>query len=118
MIFEPVATIATLIAEGGPPDRLIWQALPLTFPFTVIGAAAFGIVCLGDMIGFAAALITSTVLVLLLGLNVSAIGLVEVPLSSLYLVGEIFGLILVLDLIYLAAFGWLGRRSLLARFEG
>ena len=51
-------------------------------------------------------------LVLLLGLNVSAIGLVTIPRGSLYLVLEMFGLILALNVVYVAVFFVLERKSL------
>ena len=110
--FEPVTTIAALIAANGPPDRLIREALPMTFLFTVIGATVIGIVYRQDRAGFAAALIASIVVVLFLGLNISVIGLIEVPLGSLYLIAELFGLILVLNLAYVTVFVWLERESL------
>jgi len=56
-------------------------------------------------------LFTCAVLVLLLGLNVSAIGLIEIPRSALYLVLELTGLILALNLVYVVAFLGLGWTS-------
>lgn len=112
--FEPVTTVAALIAEGGPPGQLIGRAMPLTLLFAVAGAGVIGIVYRADRLGYFAASITCLVVVLLLGMNISALGLVEVPLGSLYLIAELFALILLLNLSFLAAFGWLERRALAA----
>ncbi len=105
--FEPAATIPELMAINGPPDHLIKQALPMTIVSTIIMAAIIGRVYARKWAHFAAILLTCTVLVLLLGLNVSVIGLVYIPGSLIYLVLELFGLILALNLVYVAAFAGL-----------
>ncbi len=61
---------------------------------------------------YGAILRTCTLLVLLLGLNVSAIGLVYIPSGSVYLVVELFGLILAINMVYVAVFMALERKSL------
>jgi hypothetical protein len=110
--FEPVTTIAELVAAGGPPDALIATAMPLTIAFTLVAAVLIGLVW-GRSLGDAAAvLVTCTVVVLLLGLNVSALGLVHVPSGALYLVAEMFGLIVALNAAYVLAYGLLERRRL------
>lgn len=48
-------------------------------------------------------------------MNVSTIGLVAIPRGSLYLIGEMFGLILVLNLVYAGTFVALERKHLLRR---
>ena len=57
------------------------------------------------------AVLALAVLVLLLGLNVSAMGLIEIPRSSLYLVLELTGLILALNLVFVVVFLVLGWNS-------
>jgi hypothetical protein len=57
-------------------------------------------------------LLTYIVLMALLGLNVSVIGLLTIPLGSLYLVMELFGLIMALNVVYMVAFMVLQRRRL------
>ena len=47
---------------------------------------------------------TCAILVVLLGLNVSILGLVFIPGSAISLIAKIFGLILLLNLVYLAIF--------------
>lgn len=110
--FEPVTTIGALVAANGPPDALIGQALPMTALFTLLSAGAISLLYRGGWPGFGATLLTSTVLVLLLGLNVSAIGLVFIPRGSLYLIGELFGLIVALNVVYAGIFAVLERRKL------
>lgn len=113
LIFEPVTTIAALINAGGPPDELIGQALPMTALFTGVAAIVVSLLYGPSWSRFGAILLTCTVLVLLLGLNVSAIGLVFIPRGSLTLVIELFGLILAINVVYAAVFTAFERRSLL-----
>ena len=61
---------------------------------------------------YRALLLTCTVLIALLGLNESAIGLVYVPQGSLYLIVELFGLIVALNAAYVAVFFVLERGTL------
>jgi hypothetical protein len=48
--------------------------------------------------------VTATVLVFALGLNISIIGLVEIPRSSAYIVAELVGLILTIVVAYAVVF--------------
>ena len=57
-------------------------------------------------------MLTAAVLLTLLGLNVSVIGLVEVPRSASYLIAELFALIFILNAVHAAAFALLERRAL------
>ena len=66
---------------------------------------------------YGASLLTCILLVLLLGLNVSVIGLVSIPGNSLYLIAELFGLIFAINIVYVAAFIALERKSLVNRNE-
>lgn len=50
------------------------------------------------------AMVAAGALVALLGLNVSAIGLVAIPGSALFVVAELFGLIVALNAVYAAVF--------------
>jgi hypothetical protein len=104
LVFEPVTTMAELLVLNGPPHDLIRQALPMTVIFTIAMAAIIGRLYARSWGHCAAVLLTSVVLVLLLGLNVSAIGLVEMPSSSLYLIGEMAGLILALNWVFALVF--------------
>jgi hypothetical protein len=112
LVYEPVATVAALVAANEPPDELIRQAMPMTILFTLATATLVSLLYAQRWLHFLAILLTCTVLVLLLGLNVSAIGLVYFPSGSVYLVLEMFGLILAINLVYVALFVALERKSL------
>ena len=112
LVFEPVTTVGALIAANEPPDALIGQAMPMTIGFTLAAAILVSWLYGRSWLHYGAILLTCTVLILLLGLNVSVIGLVYIPGSSLYLIGELFGLILAINVFYVAAFIALERKSL------
>lgn len=112
LLFEPATTMAAVVSLNGPPDDLIRQALPLTAAFTLGMAVVVAVLYGRSWIRFAAALLTCVVLVALLGLNVSAIGLVAIPAGALYVIAELFGLIVVLNGVYTAVFAALERGSL------
>jgi hypothetical protein len=104
LLFEPVTTMAAVVTANGPPDALIGQALPLTAAFTVGMAILVTLLYRAGWKRFGAVLLTCVVLVLLLGLNVSVIGLVSIPRGSLYLVAEMFELIAALNVVYVVVF--------------
>ena len=103
-LFTPRTTIAALIIADEPPTALIADGLPMTVVFTVAASVAITAMWGRQWSRFFAVLLTFTVLVATLGLNISILGFVEIPSSSLYLVAELLGLILVLDVVYLAVF--------------
>ena len=112
LVYDPVTTIAAMAEANEPPVELIGRAMPMTVLFT-LGTATLLSVLYGRTRGhFDAILLTCTVLIVLLGLNVSVIGLVDIPSESLYLVAELFGLIVVINLAYVASFIVLERKSL------
>jgi len=117
LVFQPTMSMAALMALNGPPDDLIAQAMPVTAIFTLLMSVAISAVYGFGWRRLAAALLSSTVLVLLLGLNVSVIGLVSIPRGSWYLVAEMLGLILVLNVVYVLLFVGLGRASSLRGFQ-
>lgn len=114
LVFEPVTTISELLVANGPPGELISQALPITVLFTLVMAAVLARLYGNTWTHYAAILLTCTVLVLLLGLNVSVIGLVFIPGSQVYLLAELFALILALNLVFIVAFAGLEWKSLLS----
>ena len=111
LAYEPVTTIAALVAADEPPGDLIGQALPMTAVFTLAAAVLVSLLYGRSWARFGAILLTCMVLVLLLGLNISTIGLVDIPRGSFYLVMELFGLILAINVVYVAAFIALERKS-------
>ena len=112
LVFDPVTTIAALIQAKEPPNDLFAKAMPMTLAFLIAITIALSIMYGRQWRHFAAILLTCSVLLALLGLNVSAIGLVDVPRGSLYLIAELFGLIFILDAVYAAAFTGLEWRTL------
>jgi hypothetical protein len=104
LIYEPITTIPALLQLDGPPEDLFAKAMPLTVVFTLFAATVLS-VCYGrNWRHYAAILLTCTLLVALLGLNISVMGLVAIPRSSLYLVAVVFGLITALTLVYAVVF--------------
>ena len=99
LIFEPTTTIAALSAANEPPDQLIRQALPYTALFTLLAAVLINLLYRGNWRHFGVIVLTCTVLIFLLGLNVSVLGFVYIPRGSLYLVLEFFGLIVFIIII-------------------
>jgi hypothetical protein len=104
LVFKPVTTLAAVMASDGPPDYLFKQELPVIIVSTITMTAIIGKLYARTWMHIGAILITCTALVILLGLNVSAIGLIAIPRSSLYLVIELAGLILSLNAVFTAIF--------------
>jgi len=104
LLFEPVTTMAAVVTLNGPPTDLINQAMPMTVAFTFGMAILITMLYGPSWVKFGSVLLTCVVLVALLGLNVSAIGLVSIPVGSLYLIFELFGLIAALNLVYAVLF--------------
>lgn len=118
LLFEPVTTMAAVVTLNGPPTALIDQAMPMTVLFT-LGMAVLITLRYGRTVRqFLAVLLTCVVLVALLGLNVSAIGLVAIPNSALFVVAELFGLIVALNAVYAALFLGLQWQQLAAASFG
>ena len=100
LLFEPVTSMAEVVTLNGPPTALINQAMPVTVLFTLGMAVLITFVYGRSIKKFISVLLTCSVLVALLGLNVSVIGLVNIPSGSLVVIAELFGLILVLNGVY------------------
>lgn len=109
LAFEPQTTMATVVAANAPPDDMIRLALPLTLGFTLAAAAGITLAYRGTWRDGVAVLMTSVVLVGALGLNVSALGLIEVPGGSFWLVAEFFGLIVLLAAVFAVVFAVIER---------
>jgi hypothetical protein len=104
LFFEPMTTMAAMLTLNGPPTELIDQAMPMTIAFTVGMAILITLLYGRSITKFLAVLLTCTVLVALLGLNISAIGLVDIPSGSLVVIAELFGLIVVLNAVYVMVY--------------
>jgi hypothetical protein len=113
LVFEPVTTMAALVEANAPPDKLISQALPFTALFTLLAAILVSRLYRAGWFQFGVILLTCILLILLLGLNVSVLGLIYIPRGSFYLITEFFGLILIINVVYAALFTALERKHLL-----
>jgi hypothetical protein len=114
VVFDPITTVAAVIAANEPPNELIAKALPMTGVFVVVAVAYVSWLYARKWTHCLAIFVTYVILVGLLGLNVSILGLVEVTRGSAYLIAELFGLIFVLVLVYAAAFVTIERNQFLA----
>ena len=110
LVYEPIITLAEVMA--GPPGHLYLRAMPVTILTTLVIAGIVFKLYGRRLAQFIAILLTSSVLVLFLGLNVSLMGLISVPTESLYLVAENFGLIIALGFVYFFVFAGLEWREL------
>ena len=118
LLFEPVTTMTAVVTLNGPPSDLIDQAMPMTVFFTLLIAVLITLLYGRSWTKFASVLLTCIVLVALLGLNVSVIGLVSIPAGSLYLILEMFGLIVMLIVVYVVVFMVLEWGRLRGRIPG
>ncbi|MEJ2613651.1 MAG: hypothetical protein P8Z35_01715 [Ignavibacteriaceae bacterium] len=94
------------------PDELIKKALPLSEIFIVSFSIIMGFLFGKKIIDYILILITNSVLMIFLGLNVSIIGLVKIPSDFFYLVFELFALIITIFAVYAGVFILLERKSL------
>ena len=115
LIFDPVTTMAAVIAANEPPQELFRQAMPMTIAFTFGMAVLVNLLYRQNWRFYGANLLNCTLLMALLGLNVSAIGLVYIPIGSFYLIIELLGLIGVLNLVYVGVFVGLERKLFKSR---
>ena len=116
LVFEPVITMAALIADGPPPPELTAQALPLTAFFTVFTAAVGTLIFGARSLTQVGAMLLSTVLLMLfLGMNVAIIGLVDIPAAGWAVVAEFFAYILLLNAVFAAVFALLERPTFVSQ---
>lgn len=109
LVFEPVTTMAAISARGGPVGDLIARALPLTVGFTVVAAALVGAAHGSVRSDYFRVLLTVTVLMLFVGLNVSVLGLVDFSGASIAPAVGFFALLALLDAIFAVGFAILQR---------
>lgn len=98
--FEPQTTIAALLKTNEPPRQLIGRALPMTGLFAVATVVALTLLYRPHVGGALSLLVTTTLLLLVLGLNISILGLVEVPRAQLGVLAETFALLGTLVFVY------------------
>jgi hypothetical protein len=107
--FEPVTTIAALLQAKEPPRALIGRALPVSGLFSLATAALLCVLYRPGWRGAAGLLLTTGVLVLLLGLNISILGLVGVPRAALGVLVEVLALLMALAASYVGVVLGLNR---------
>ena len=112
VVFDPVTTVAAVIEANEPPTELFGRAMPMTVIFLVAMTCVLGFLFGRNWRHYLAILVTCTVLIALLGLNISALGLVYVPSGSVYLIAEFVGLVFVLDAIYALGVIVIERRTI------
>ena len=114
LLFDPVVPMAVLIAANEPPSDLIAQAMPLTVAF-ILGVAALPSLLWGrGAKELASNTVTALLLILLLGLNVSVLGLVDMAGGSISVVVEFLALLVVIMVGYGLVFQLLEGRGLFA----
>lgn len=101
--FEPVTTIAVLLQSKEPPRDLIGRAFPMTASFAFATAVLLSAIYRPRLAGVLALTVTTVVLLLLLGLNISVLGLVKVAAGETRLLGETFSLLAGLVVVYAVA---------------
>lgn len=111
LIYDPFTTVAVLIDNDEPPGELIGKAMPMTIVFTLISAILITVLFGRKWTKIWAVLLTCAVLVLTLGLNISILGLVAFPSDTLYLIVELFGLVIALGGAFAAVFWALERKQ-------
>ena len=110
LLFEPVTTISALREANERPTELINQSMPLTIAFIFASTIILGLLYGNNLKHYLVILLTNAILILLVGLNVSILGLVFIPTDSFYLLLELFGLIAVIFVFYSFTF-WLFERK-------
>lgn len=112
LVFEPVTTMAEVGASSGPVDGLILEATPMTVVFIIISTVVLGAALARQRTDYLRPGLSVTTLTVLLGLNVSVIGLVDMSGDSLRPIVMFVALIVLLDVVYAAVFAGLQWKSL------
>jgi hypothetical protein len=112
IVFEPIVTAAELLEIGGaPPPELFRGAMPLTVIFVLVSALGIGRLWGSSLLDYLSVLLACTTVVVLLGINLSILGLVRFTSGSLPLLAMTYGLVFVLNAVFAAAFLGLERRA-------
>jgi hypothetical protein len=114
LVFEPIVSAAELLEIGGaPPPELFRSAMPLTVLFILFSAAGIGRFWGRSVLDYVSVLLACATVVVLLGINLSILGLVRFTSGSLPLLGMTYALVVVLNVVFAAVFAALERRALL-----
>lgn len=112
LYFEPVVSMVAMITSSAPPDELFAQAMPLTVAWTLVTVGALSAMWGRTPAKAAALLLTTIILVGLLGLNIAVLGLVEMDGESLRPLWLFFELTVLIVLGNATVFLLLERRRL------
>lgn len=104
LVFEPGTTVAAAIAANVPPIALIKQALPLTAVYNLLISMIIHQFYGKKWKQFGIIFLTCLIIVVLLGLNISVIGLESFTGSLIFLIIKLFLLILFINASYVLAF--------------
>ena len=114
ILFEPITTISALREANERPTELINKSMPLTIVFIFASTIILSLLYGHSLKQYLVILLTNAILILLLGLNVSILGLIFIPTDSLYLLLELFALIAVIFIVYSYTFWFLERKNFTA----
>lgn len=108
-IYEPIITMAEVLESTSGNPVPVGETLGLMLFFTLSWAGLITWFYGGGWRAFGVAVITTSVLMLFLGFNVSTLGLVEIPTDGWVLMAEFFGYIAALGGFYGAVYAGLAR---------
>ena len=100
VVYEPIITMAEVVNSTGGNPIPISESLVLMVVFTFGWAAFLALFYRRGWQGFGSSMVTTTILMLVLGINVSTMGLVEIPTTGWLLVVEFFGYIVALGVAF------------------
>lgn len=96
IVYEPIITMAEIVDSTGGNPIPLGESMGLMVVFTLGWAGILSVFYRRGWRGFAVALITTAILMLVLGVNVSTMGLVDIPTTGWVLVLEFFGYLVAL----------------------
>jgi hypothetical protein len=103
IVFDPIVAFEEVVSLDGPPGDLIGRAMPFTVVVTVVIALVITAVFGQVRRHFISSAVAMTVLMLLLGLNLTVVGLVEFTGTEGLTALEFVGLVVMLGAVYAAA---------------
>jgi hypothetical protein len=100
IIYDPIITMTEMVESSGGNPIPMFETMTLMVVCTVVWARLLTLIYKGGWRGFGAASVTIAVLMLLLGFNLSTVGLVDVPTEGWVLLAEFFGHVAALSVTY------------------
>lgn len=115
IVYEPIITLDAMLQSSGGNPIPVGETLPLMTVFTLGWAGFLTLLYRKGWRGFGVAVVTTSVLMVLLGFNVSTAGLVEIPTDTWLLIVEFFGYIIALaavyGFVYAGTMNWASNRT-------